>query len=69
MKNLKIKIYADGADLNDIFELNNNKLIKGFTTNPSLMKKSRITNYKKFAEAILSKVKKNRYRSRYSLMI
>lgn len=58
MKNLKIKIYADGADLNDIFELNNNKLIKGFTTNPSLMKKSRITNYKKFAEEILSKVKK-----------
>lgn len=58
MKNLKIKIYADGADLKDIFELNNNKLIKGFTTNPSLMKKSNITNYKKFAEAILSKVNK-----------
>ena len=57
MINLKIKIFADGANLDDIFQLNDNNLIKGFTTNPSLMKKSNISNYKEFADAILSTVK------------
>ena len=38
---LKIKIFADGADIKNIEELCKNPLIKGFTTNPSLMKKKR----------------------------
>ncbi len=61
MVNLKdkmnIKIYADGADLNSFEELNKNPKIRGFTTNPSLMKKSGVTDYKKFAKEVLKIVK------------
>ena len=62
MVNLKdkmnIKIYADGADLNSFKELNENPKISGFTTNPSLMKKSGVKDYKKFAKEVLKIVKK-----------
>lgn len=54
LKKLKIHLYADGADLNSIKILNNNPLVKGFTTNPSLMKSVGVTNYKEFAEQILN---------------
>ena len=57
LENLKIKIFADGADLGSIKELCKNSTIKGFTTNPSLMKKKGITDYKKFAIELLSQVK------------
>jgi len=40
MRNFKTKIYADGADIKDILTLNKKNFIKGFTTNPSLMKKA-----------------------------
>lgn len=53
----KIKIYADGADYKSIIDLSRKKYISGFTTNPSLMRKSGIKDYKKFAKKILSKVK------------
>ena len=53
----KIKIYADGADLKSIISLNKKKIISGFTTNPSLMRKSGVKNYKNFAKKILSKVR------------
>ena len=53
IKNLKIKIFADGADIQNIKELCKNPIIKGFTTNPSLMKKKGITDYKKFAIDVL----------------
>ena len=54
MKNdLKIKIFADGADIENIKTLSKNDLIKGFTTNPSLMKKKGIVNYKKFVREVL----------------
>ena len=59
MKNLNelnIEIFADGADLSSILELNNNPIIKGFTTNPTLMNKAGILNYKNFAIDLLSKV-------------
>ena len=39
IEKLKIKIFADGADLENIKILNSKNFIKGFTTNPSLMKK------------------------------
>jgi len=42
LDNLKIKIYADGANKEQIISLNSKTYIKGFTTNPSLMKKSGI---------------------------
>ncbi len=55
---MKIEIYADGANEKDILFYNKQKSIKGLTTNPSLMKKSGIKNYKNFAKKILKKVKK-----------
>ena len=50
---LKIKIFADGADIKNIEELFKKPLIKVFTTNPSLMKKKGISDYKKFAIDVL----------------
>ena len=43
-----MKIYLDGGSLKDIKEYAKKKLVHGFTTNPSLMKKSKIKNYKDF---------------------
>tara|TARA_A100001015_G_C15030962_1_gene733197 strand:+ start:892 stop:1605 length:714 start_codon:yes stop_codon:yes gene_type:complete len=57
VKKFNIKIFADGADLLSIKKLNTNKLIGGFTTNPSLMRKAGIKNYKKFAKNLLKIVK------------
>ena len=58
MINLKTKIYADGADIKNILVLNKKKFIKGFTTNPSLMKKSGVRDYKEFCHKILRVIKK-----------
>jgi transaldolase len=55
-KKLTVKIFADGADLDEILRLNKNSLIKGFTTNPTLMRKSGIRDYKKFASEVLKHV-------------
>ena len=57
IKDIKIKIFADGADLNSIKELNRNLYISGFTTNPTLMKKGGVKDYKKFAFDMLKIVK------------
>ena len=57
-KNFKIKIFADGADLNHIISLNENDKISGFTTNPTLMRKAGVDNYKNFSLDVLSHVKK-----------
>ena len=57
MDNLNIEIYADGADLNSFMELNSKNFVKGFTTNPSLMKKSGIQDYSSFAKDLLPKIK------------
>ena len=48
-KDYKIKIFANVADLKSVENLNKEKLIKGFTTNPSLMKKAGVTDYKAFS--------------------
>ena len=53
LKDLNIKIFADGADLASIENLNSKKDISGFTTNPSLMKKAGVTDYKKFCQDVL----------------
>ncbi len=53
-----IKIFADGANAEDILDMNNDKLIDGFTTNPTLMKKAGVANYQKFAHEILNFVDK-----------
>ena len=54
---LNIKIFADGANINEMLELEKNHLIKGFTTNPSLMKSAGVKDYKEFALNVLSKIK------------
>lgn len=53
LKDLAIKLFADGAEIATMLDLYKNPLIQGFTTNPTLMKKSGITNYRKFALEIL----------------
>ena len=53
---LKVKIFADGADLDGILELYRNPHITGFTTNPTLMRKSGIADYEKFAHQVLQKI-------------
>jgi transaldolase len=57
IKKLKIHIYADGANLKEIKDFNKLKFIKGFTTNPSLMKNNNVDNYKSFAKKVLGIVK------------
>jgi transaldolase len=54
--NLKIKIFADGADLSVITALNANPLVGGFTTNPSLMRSAGVQDYKGFAKEVLAAV-------------
>ena len=50
---LNVKIFADGADLKGISNLSRNPLIKGFTTNPTLMRKAGIQDYRGFARQVL----------------
>jgi len=56
LANLKVKIFADGADLNGIKEMYANPMIKGFTTNPTLMRKAGVRDYKAFAHQVLEAV-------------
>jgi len=51
---LKTKIYCDIADVNQIKRFNKNKLVKGFTTNPSLMRKAGAKNYEDYCKKILT---------------
>ncbi|MFH0880428.1 MAG: transaldolase [Lentisphaerota bacterium] len=53
LQDLKIKIFSDGADLDSIIEAYNKGVVKGFTTNPTLMAKAGITHYLAFAEEVL----------------
>jgi len=52
-----VKIFADGANKEDILRLYNTDYIKGLTTNPTLMKNAGIKDYEKFALEILTEVK------------
>lgn len=56
LNNLRIKIFADGANLKSILELYRSGYIKGFTTNPTLMKKDGVTNYEEFAKSVLKEI-------------
>jgi transaldolase len=53
---LKIKIFADGADLKSMKESAANPLVKGFTTNPTLMRAAGVTDYKTFALEVLNAI-------------
>ncbi|HEX7807173.1 MAG TPA: transaldolase [Thermoanaerobaculia bacterium] len=52
--NLEIAIYADGADVRDMVAARDAGLVKGFTTNPTLMRKVGITDYQAFAKEALA---------------
>lgn len=52
-----IKIYCDGASLSDFEKFSDDERISGFTTNPSILRKAGITDYKTFAKTVLSLVK------------
>ncbi|MBG9981055.1 transaldolase [Facklamia lactis] len=56
MKDLSIKIYADGAVVEEMLDALKSGVVTGFTTNPSLMKKAGITSYIAFAEEVLASI-------------
>jgi transaldolase len=56
MENMKIKIFADGANFDDMLTIYHEDYIKGFTTNPSLMKKAGVNNYEFFAKKVLAHI-------------
>ena len=51
---MRTKIFCDSADLKTIKEFNNNPLVSGFTTNPSLMRKAGAKDYKNYSLKLLS---------------
>ena len=55
---MSIKIFCDIADLNLIRKFNKLKIVKGFTTNPSLMRKAGAKNYEAYSKKIISQCKK-----------
>ncbi len=55
---MKIKIFCDIADLNLIKRFNKKKIVKGFTTNPSLMRKAGAKDYKLYSKQILKVCRK-----------
>lgn len=56
IKDLKIKIFADGANAEEMKKVYKEGIVKGFTTNPTLMKKDGVKNYKEFAKDILKEI-------------
>lgn len=56
LNGLKVKIFADGADFDGILKMYANPTIKGFTTNPTLMRKAGIADYESFARKLLAAV-------------
>lgn len=53
---LSVEIYADGADKASLLEIYRDPLVKGLTTNPTLMKAAGITDYESFAKEVLAEV-------------
>jgi len=56
LKDLKVKLFADGADKAGMLQLNANPLIQGMTTNPTLMRKAGLTDFEAFAKDILQTI-------------
>ena len=56
LKDLHIKIFADGADKAGMLKLNADPLIQGLTTNPTLMRKAGLTDFEAFARDILQTI-------------
>ena len=58
MKPFQIKLYCDGADRTSMLELAKDPLIQGLTTNPTLMRKAGVQDYRGFCQDILTQIKK-----------
>lgn len=56
VKDLKVKIFADGADKKSMLEMNEKSIIQGLTTNPTLMRKAGISDYRGFCKDILTHI-------------
>jgi transaldolase len=56
INDLKVKLFADGADLEGMVKMASLSHISGLTTNPTLMKKAGITDYTKFAREVLGEI-------------
>jgi len=56
LEELRVKLFADGADVASTLEMSRNPIIKGFTTNPTLMRKAGVTDYKGFALELLAAI-------------
>ena len=54
---LRVKLFADGANVSTMLEMHALPYIKGLTTNPTLMRKAGIANYRSFAKDVLSQIK------------
>jgi transaldolase len=56
LADLRVKIFADGADLSEMLALYRLPFIRGFTTNPTLMHKAGVRDYRTFARAVLAAI-------------
>jgi transaldolase len=56
LQDLNVKLFADGADKAGMLEMYRKPFVKGFTTNPTLMRKAGITDYRAFAHEILAEI-------------
>ena len=54
---LRVKLFADGADRRDMLEMSSRPYIRGLTTNPTLMRKAGVADYRAFAREILSHIR------------
>jgi len=56
VSDLKVKIFADGADKNGMLEMYAKPFVKGFTTNPTLMRKAGVADYRAFARDVVAAI-------------
>lgn len=56
IEDLKVKIFADGADLQEMVGMSEKSYISGLTTNPTLMRKAGVLDYRKFARDVLAEI-------------
>jgi transaldolase len=56
MPSLRVKLFQDGADLDSMIAARSRRLVTGYTTNPTLMRKAGINDYKKFARQVIAAI-------------
>ena len=69
IENMSIKIFCDIADLDLIKKFNRKKIVRGFTTNPSLMRKAGAKDYQSYSKKLLKVCNKNLSPLKYLQMI